>query len=163
MQIPPIIQSTAIPARISALADSIQDKAESFGKMLNADNPKEEANPTVKTEGITEVDDAEREKELQRVQKVGEDFEALFFSMMLKVMRESISSESDSGLFAGEGSDTYGGMFDTFIGKHMATTGQLGLADMVVQSLMNKSPENQGTGSQQGSDFNNTDSSQEVI
>ena len=71
------------------------------------------------------------EKEQERMKKAGQDFEALFFSMMLKEMRNSISSEEGGGMFAGEGSDTYGGMFDTFIGQHMATSGQLGLAETV--------------------------------
>ena len=121
------------------MASSLQTKAvESFPDMLKADSPEEIATPHSDTEAISGADQAEQEKELQRIKKVGEDFEALFFSMMLKVMRESISSEADSGLFAGEGSDTYGGMFDTFIGQHMATTGQLGLADLIVHSMMSK-------------------------
>lgn len=53
------------------------------------------------------------------------EFEALFVSMMIKEMRQSGAQE---GLFAGDKSDTYGGMFDMFMGRHIAEGGGLGLA-----------------------------------
>ena len=55
--------------------------------------------------------------------KVAKDFESVFISMMLKSMRESMSSD----MFPGDGSDTFGGMFDSFMGQHIAESGGIGL------------------------------------
>ena len=60
------------------------------------------------------------------VKKLSEDFESLFVSMMLKTMRESMSKE----MFAGDGSDTFGGLFDSFMGQHIAEQGGLGLTSL---------------------------------
>jgi len=57
-----------------------------------------------------------------------QDFEAMFLSMMLKQMRSTIGGE---GLFAGDASDTYGSMFDMFMGQHLAQTGGLGISQML--------------------------------
>lgn len=70
--------------------------------------------------------------------KIGEDFESLFMSIMLKEMRNTISNEEGGGLFAGEGSDTFGGMFDTFLGQHLATSGQLGISQAIEGYLANR-------------------------
>ncbi len=70
--------------------------------------------------------------------KIGEDFESIFMSIMLKEMRNTISNEEGGGLFAGEGSDTFGGMFDTFLGQHLATSGQLGIGQAIEGYLANR-------------------------
>ena len=57
------------------------------------------------------------------VQKVAKDFESVFISLMLKTMRESMSED----MFPGDGSDTFGGMFDSFMGQHIAENGGIGL------------------------------------
>jgi Rod binding domain-containing protein len=59
---------------------------------------------------------------------VGQQFESLFVSMMLKEMRQSMSEE---GLFAGDGADVYGGLFDMFLGQHVASQGAFGIADLL--------------------------------
>ncbi len=56
---------------------------------------------------------------------VARDFEALFVSMMIKEMRQAGSEE---GLFAGDASDTFGGLFDTFMGEHIAAGRGIGLS-----------------------------------
>lgn len=60
----------------------------------------------------------------QQKEKAAEEFEAVFISMMLKTMRQSMSEE----MFAGDKSDTFGGMFDQFLGQHMAAQGGVGMS-----------------------------------
>ena len=55
------------------------------------------------------------------------EFESLFVSMMLKSMRQSMSKD----MFAGDSSDTFGGLFDSFMGQHIAEHGGIGLARML--------------------------------
>jgi Rod binding domain-containing protein len=59
-----------------------------------------------------------------KVEKAIKDFEGLFLSMMIKELRQTGSGD---GLFAGDGSDTYGGMFDMFLGNELAEGKGLGL------------------------------------
>lgn len=66
---------------------------------------------------------------------VGQQFESLFVSMLIKEMRESGSEE---GMFAGDSADVYGGMFDTFLGQHIASQGSLGIADMINRQISPK-------------------------
>ena len=61
-----------------------------------------------------------------------EDFESLFISALLKEMRQTTDGE---GLFAGDATDSYGGMFDMFMGKHLATGGGLGISEMLSATL----------------------------
>src|SRR6056297_1176075 len=55
--------------------------------------------------------------------------EAMFASMLLKEMRNTL----ESGLFGNEGSDTYGQMFDMFMGQHLAESNALGIQTMIVE------------------------------
>ena len=59
-----------------------------------------------------------------KVEKAIKDFEGLFLSMMIKEMRQTSSGD---GLFSGDTSDTYGGMFDMFLGNELAAGKGLGL------------------------------------
>ena len=63
----------------------------------------------------------------EKVQKVIEEFEGVFMSMMIKQLRETDSGE---GFFPGDHSDTYGGMFDMFMGQHLARGSQTGLESL---------------------------------
>ncbi len=65
-------------------------------------------------------------------QQIATDFESVFLSTLLKQMRQSVDGD---GLFAGDSSDTYGGMFDLFMGKHLAANGGLGIRDMILKYL----------------------------
>ncbi len=62
------------------------------------------------------------------IKKVAKEFEAVFVSMLLKSMRESMSKD----MFAGDSSDTFGGLFDSFLGEHIADQGGLGIGDMIL-------------------------------
>lgn len=66
----------------------------------------------------------------QSIRDVGVEFESVFLSMMLKEMRNSLEN---GGFFGEESSDTYGGMFDLFIGKHVAEGQPLGIAQMLLE------------------------------
>lgn len=67
---------------------------------------------------------------LDKIESVGVEFEGVFLSMMLKEMRNSLEG---GGFFGEESSDTYGGMFDLFIGKHLAEAKPLGISDMLLE------------------------------
>lgn len=73
------------------------------------------------------------------VEKVGNEFEAVFLSLMLKEMRNTLDTEN-GGLFAGEGSDTLGGMFDMFMSQHMAKSQPLGIGD-AIRGYMSNQPD----------------------
>ncbi|MEQ1904050.1 MAG: rod-binding protein [Pirellulaceae bacterium] len=73
----------------------------------------------------------------EAMKKVAEQFEGIFFSLMLKEMRQSVSIDQDGGLFAGESSDTFGGMFDLFLGQHLASSSPLGIGQMLAQYRSN--------------------------
>lgn len=65
----------------------------------------------------------------EQVDSIATDFEGVFLSLMLKEMRKSLD---EGGFFSGETSDTYGGMFDMFIGQHLAQSKPLGIGQMLV-------------------------------
>lgn len=58
---------------------------------------------------------------------VAAEFESLFVSLLLKEMRSTLQD----GLFGGESSDSYGGLFDMYLGRHLAQAGGIGLKDAV--------------------------------
>lgn len=62
---------------------------------------------------------------------LAQEFESLFVSQLIKEMRQS----SEEGLFPGDESDTFGGMFDMFLGRHIAENGGIGLADSIRSAL----------------------------
>jgi Rod binding domain-containing protein len=60
---------------------------------------------------------------------VGAEFEGVFLSMLLKQMRQSL----DEGFFAGDSGDSFGGMFDLFLGKQLAEASPIGVGDLLTQ------------------------------
>ncbi len=73
----------------------------------------------------------------EQIDKMAKDFESVFVSMLLKEMRNTLDT-GDGGLFGSEQSDTFGGMFDQFMGEHMADSSPLGIADAIKGYLKNK-------------------------
>ena len=61
-------------------------------------------------------------------QAAGQQFEGVFWSLLIKTMR---TSTAEGGLFAGDQSDTFGGLFDLFMSQHLAGSGALGIQEMV--------------------------------
>jgi Rod binding domain-containing protein len=72
----------------------------------------------------------------EQVESAATQFESVFMSMLVKEMRAT----TENGLFEGEASDTLGGMFDLYLGQHMAEAGGIG----VKQMLLNRYREQQG-------------------
>ncbi|MFH1573519.1 MAG: peptidoglycan DD-metalloendopeptidase family protein [Acidobacteriota bacterium] len=67
------------------------------------------------------------------VQETAAEFESLFISYLLKVMRETIQ---ESGLFEGSpGKDVYAEMFDQELAKVMGQRGVLGIGDLLLRQL----------------------------
>lgn len=82
-----------------------------------------------------------------QVDTVASEFEGLFMSLLLKEMRSSLG---EGGLFGGDSSDTYGGMFDLFLGQQLAQTKPLGIGQVLMQQYRahaNPIPSNTGEGS----------------
>jgi len=70
--------------------------------------------------------------DLHQQEEVAAQFEGMFVSMLLKEMRATL----EGGLFGGENSDTYGAMFDMYMGQHFADSGALGIRELLLdQSL----------------------------
>jgi len=63
---------------------------------------------------------------------VARGFESMFFSLLAKGMRETLEPDT---LFGGDQGDVFGGMFDQFLGEHLAQGGSLGIAAMVRKQL----------------------------
>ena len=72
----------------------------------------------------------------EKIEQAASEFESVFLSLLLKEMRNTLDQEN-GGLFGGEGSDTLGGMFDMFMGKHLAEASPLGISDAVKSYLGN--------------------------
>lgn len=64
------------------------------------------------------------------LESAAKEFESVFLSMMLKEMRNTLDQQ-EGGLFGKEGSDTFGGMFDMFMGQHLADAQPLGIANAI--------------------------------
>ncbi|MBN9517525.1 hypothetical protein J0H58_03250, partial [bacterium] len=58
-----------------------------------------------------------------KVRETAREFEATFLAMVLKEMRQSL----EEGLFPGDSGDVHGGLFDLYLGRHLADGGGVGL------------------------------------
>lgn len=67
----------------------------------------------------------------EQAAEVGKEFESLFLSLMLKEMRSSL----EGGMFQGDGSDVYGGLFDMMMGQSLASSSPLGIQKMIQNYL----------------------------
>ena len=83
--------------------------------------------------GVSPWAEVANDSDKEAMKKAAQEFEGIFFSLMLKEMRQSVSIDQDSGLFAGESSDTFGGMFDLFLGQHLASSSPLGIGQMLAR------------------------------
>ena len=66
---------------------------------------------------------------------VAKEMESLFVSLMLKEMRQA---GTEGGLFPGDSSDTFGGMFDLYLGNYIAEAGGIGLSDSIQNAVNSK-------------------------
>jgi Rod binding domain-containing protein len=74
------------------------------------------------------------DKDLNRLDEVAKDFEAMFMAEMMKPMFESIKPDPRFG--GGKGEEIFRGLLLQEYSKLMADTGQLGIADAVKQELI---------------------------
>lgn len=72
-------------------------------------------------------------------QSIGTAFEGLFSSMLTKQMRQSLGGKT---LFGADKSDALGGLFDHFMGQHLASHGGIGVGNMVRNQLESRSTTN---------------------
>jgi flagellar protein FlgJ len=84
------------------------------------------------------VNRAEKSADAARVKDMAKEFESTFLSMLLKEMRQTL--EEDGGFFPGDTGDVQGGLFDLFLGKHLADAGGVGLAATLVQQMQPPTP-----------------------
>lgn len=82
------------------------------------------------------VSDIDVNKTAAEIQKAGDDFEGVFLSLMLKEMRNTL----EGGFFGEESSDTYGGMFDMFVGQDLAKSQPLGISKILLESYSKNVP-----------------------
>ncbi len=66
-----------------------------------------------------------------KVRETAREFEATFLAMVLKEMRQSL----EEGLFPGDSGDVQGGLFDLYLGRHLADGGGVGLADSLARHM----------------------------
>lgn len=64
--------------------------------------------------------------------KAIEQFEAVFASMILKQMRQSMAGES---FIPSDSGDVFGSMFDMYLGEHLSEAGGLGLSGSLHRAL----------------------------
>jgi Rod binding domain-containing protein len=64
--------------------------------------------------------------------RVAAEFESMIVSMVLKEMRQTLEPGT---LFGEDSSDSYGGIFDLYLGKHLADAGGFGVSGMVKRYL----------------------------
>jgi peptidoglycan hydrolase FlgJ len=72
-----------------------------------------------------------------KMEETAKQFEAVFLSLLLKEMRESVGPD---GLFAGDAGDVQGGLFDLYLGQHLADAGGIGLAATLTRHLSPPTP-----------------------
>ena len=77
------------------------------------------------------------EKRDEELKKASQEFEALFISYLLKVMRSTVpQSDEEEGSTLGK--DTYLEMFDQEIGLHIARSQSLGIGEMLYRKLSDR-------------------------
>ncbi len=64
--------------------------------------------------------------------EVANAFESVFLSLLVKQLRQAAGEE---GLFAGDKSDTFGGIFDLYMGQHLSQVSDLGIGTMVTDAF----------------------------
>lgn len=71
----------------------------------------------------------------RRTADTAREMEATFLTMLLKEMRQTLDTDGDGGLFPGDTGDVQGGLFDLYLGKHLADSGGFGLAAAIDRQL----------------------------
>ncbi len=69
-----------------------------------------------------------------KTKEMATEMEATFLGMLLKEMRQTLD-EQEGGLFPGDSGDIHGGLFDLYIGRHLADGGGIGLAASLLRQM----------------------------
>ena len=69
------------------------------------------------------------------IDTVANGFESMFLSALIKEMRQTLEPDT---MFPHDGGDILGGLFDLFLGQHLARSGALGIGAMVKKQLAAK-------------------------
>lgn len=88
------------------------------------------SSPALGKAGATVTD-----KAVARVKDMAGEMEATFLSMLLKEMRQTLDEGEGGGLFPGDSGDVQGGLFDLYLGRHLAEAGGIGLASALVRQM----------------------------
>lgn len=90
------------------------------------------ATPTLATPKLLQPQNAKNQRALEVAAK---DFEGMFVSLLLKEMRQTLEPGT---MFGQDSGDVLGGLFDVFIGQHLAKAGALGIGNIVKHQLAAK-------------------------
>jgi peptidoglycan hydrolase FlgJ len=86
--------------------------------------------------GLQELKKGARERDPDAIRQVARQFESLFARMMIKSMRDAIGKDP---IFGGSQTEMYQGLFDDQLSLEMTKGHGLGLADMLVRQLQQRS------------------------
>jgi flagellar protein FlgJ len=76
--------------------------------------------------------------DLREQEHLAGQFEGVFVSMLLKEMRSTL----EGGLFGEENSDTYGALFDMYLGQHLADSNALGIRELLMNQWKSRETAN---------------------
>jgi flagellar protein FlgJ len=71
-------------------------------------------------------------RDSRAIDQVATGFESMFLSLLIKQMRQTLEPGT---LFGSDQSDIQGGLFDLYLGQHLARSGGLGLGTMLKHYL----------------------------
>lgn len=84
---------------------------------------------------LQQIRSASRSDEQGALRQAAEQFEAIFFNMLLKSMRQANAAFEAEGLMNSQTTEFYRDMHDSQMASDLAQKGSLGLADLLVQQL----------------------------
>ncbi|MEM9410768.1 MAG: rod-binding protein [Planctomycetota bacterium] len=86
-------------------------------------------------QGIEQLSQSGEPRDIEAIERTAAEFEGVFISLLTKEMRNSLP---EGGLFGSEASDTFGSLFDLYIGQHLAESQPLGIANVFLQQYENQ-------------------------
>jgi flagellar protein FlgJ len=82
-------------------------------------------------EGLSRAASAARGSDRAAVETAAKGFEELFSQMLVKQMRQTLQPET---MFGHDTGDVLGGLFDLYMGQHLAKSGGLGIGALLRQT-----------------------------
>lgn len=86
-------------------------------------------------QSLQQIRSASKQDEQGALRQAAEQFEAIFFNMLLKSMRQANKAFEAEGLMNSQTTEFYRDMHDSQLATDLAQKGSLGLADLLVQQL----------------------------